>query len=93
MMLDRSAYAKRLGRSNQTGIHLRNQSVIRSLKRARSPPTSMKNRNAADSIFEAITAFLIAGMVVLTLLQVVTRYACMPASSGPRSSRGWTSST
>ena len=34
----------------------------------------MKNRNAADSIFEAITAFLIAGMVALTLLQVVTRY-------------------
>lgn len=29
---------------------------------------------ATRSLFEAITAFLIAGMVVLTLLQVITRY-------------------
>jgi TRAP-type C4-dicarboxylate transport system permease small subunit len=34
----------------------------------------MKVRKAADTVFEAITAFLIAGMVVLTLLQVITRY-------------------
>lgn len=30
-------------------------------------------RRAAGSVFEAITAFLIVGMVVLTLLQVITR--------------------
>lgn len=34
----------------------------------------MDFRRAAGSVFEAITAFLIFGMVVLTLLQVVTRY-------------------
>ena len=34
----------------------------------------MDQRKAARLIFEAITAFLIAGMVALTLLQVVSRY-------------------
>jgi TRAP-type transport system small permease protein len=34
----------------------------------------MDTRKAAGSAFEAITAFLIVGMVVLTLLQVITRY-------------------
>jgi TRAP-type C4-dicarboxylate transport system permease small subunit len=34
----------------------------------------MDLRKAARLIFEAITAFLIAGMVALTLLQVVSRY-------------------
>lgn len=34
----------------------------------------MNKPTPADHVFEAITAFLIAGMVVLTLLQVVTRY-------------------
>ncbi len=34
----------------------------------------MDLRNAARLVFEAITAFLIAGMVALTLLQVVSRY-------------------
>jgi TRAP-type C4-dicarboxylate transport system permease small subunit len=34
----------------------------------------MNIRRVADSAFEAITAFLMFGMVILTLLQVITRY-------------------
>jgi TRAP-type C4-dicarboxylate transport system permease small subunit len=34
----------------------------------------MTIRKLVDGTFEAITAFLIVGMVVLTLLQVITRY-------------------
>ena len=34
----------------------------------------MTFRKLVDGTFEAITAFLIVGMVVLTLLQVITRY-------------------